>query len=240
MSSSPIGPLASDLVAESAERANLTRRERRKLEVRSRILEASVGLFEERGIEATTVVEICERADVAHKTFFNHFQSKRELLRDVARHSLDQLLVEIGEARRQPLSSSDRIGYFFRRIAENADDAGPMHRELLTEIVRAAHEEGNDPEQARELQDAFGSIVREGLAARDLTRRHSPETLTEMLMGAFYVLMFNWANLPGYPLRERAAEAARFLGDAMTDDPPTAVHGQAACRGPETKRKIHE
>ena len=37
-----------------------------------------------------------------------------------------------------------------------------------------------------------------------------------MLMGGFYVLMFNWANLPGYPLQIRAAETARFLSDAMT------------------------
>ncbi len=56
-----------------ADHSDLSRRERRKLEVRNRILEASTTLFEAKGLEATTVVEICERADVAHKIFFNHF-----------------------------------------------------------------------------------------------------------------------------------------------------------------------
>jgi AcrR family transcriptional regulator len=214
--SSPLGPVARDF--ERVDRADLTRRERRKQEVRDRILEASMKLFEQRGIEATKVVEICERADVAHKTFFNHFQSKRELLREIARFGLDQLLADIAEAHRQPLSSSGRIHYFFERIASNAAAAGPMHRELLTEIVRVAHEQGTEPEQARKLQAAFGAIVRTGLAAGDLRSRHSAETLTEMLMGAFYVLMFNWANLPDYPLQARAAETARFLSDAMTDE----------------------
>ena len=52
-------------------------------------------------------------------------------------------------------------------------------------------------------------------ATGDLTQRHSAETLTEMLMGAYYVLMFNWANLDDYPLHERALEMARLLIDSI-------------------------
>ena len=90
-----------------------------------------------------------------------------------------------------------------------------MSTELLSEIVHIGHESGDEPEQARKLHDAFATIVREGLVTGDLTQRHSPETLTEMLMGAYYVLMFNWANLDDYPLHERALETARFLIDSM-------------------------
>ncbi|MEN8161948.1 MAG: TetR family transcriptional regulator, partial [Myxococcota bacterium] len=45
----------------------LDRRARRKLELRSRMLEAASALFDERGVHATRVAEICERADVAQK-----------------------------------------------------------------------------------------------------------------------------------------------------------------------------
>jgi len=193
-----------------------SRRERRKQEVRSRILEASVALFDAQGIEATTVVEICEKADVAHKTFFNHFSSKPQLLRLIAEYALGRLLVGIEEARKQPLSSRDRIRHFFETMAENAEEAGPMHRELLGEIVHAAHESGTESEQARALHDAFGSLILDGRAQGDLCDRHDPRTQTEMLMGAFYVLMFNWAHLDGYPLRERALATAGFLADSMT------------------------
>ncbi len=202
-------------LADRADAGDLSRRERRKLEVRARILEASVSLFQQKGIEQTTVGEICDLADVAQKTFFNHFQSKPELLREIARYSVEQLLGHIDEARKQGGSSAERIGLFFAQVAEHAAEAGPMQRELLLEIVRTAHEDGNEPEQARKLHEAFGAIVRDGLLAGDLTDRHSPETLTEMLMGAYYVLMFNWANLDDYPLHARALETARFLVDAM-------------------------
>ena len=37
-----------------------------------------------------------------------------------------------------------------------------------------------------------------------------------MLMGAFYVLMFNWAHLDDYSLRERALATAGFLADSVT------------------------
>ena len=90
-----------------------------------------------------------------------------------------------------------------------------MHRELLSEIVHIGHESGDEQEQARKLHAAFAAIVQDGIDAGDLCDRHSPETLTEMLMGAYYVLMFNWANLDDYPLHERALETARFLIDSM-------------------------
>jgi len=193
----------------------ISRRERRKLEVRNRILEASIELIEAHGAEATRVVEICERADVAHKTFFNHFVSKQQLLQEIAQHVLNELLEDIEQARKQPTSTRGRILHFFEKLARNVDESGPMCRELVNEIVRIIHEAGAEPEEARKLHDAFESIIQEGAAAGDLTDRYSFETMTEMLMGAFYVLMFNWANLEDYPLRDRARESARFLADSI-------------------------
>jgi AcrR family transcriptional regulator len=198
-----------------AEAPELTRRERRKREVHSRILAAAVGLFDQRGFGATKVAEICERADVAHKTFFNHFPSKRHLLRAVAGDAVGQLLVEIEAARKRPGSTRERLLRFFGRVANNADEAGPMHRELLTEMVHVASEAGTGSEQARRLHDAFGALIREGRVAGDVSAAHPLDTQTEMVLGAFYALMFNWAHLEGYPLRRQALAAASFLGDAL-------------------------
>ena len=194
---------------------DLGRRERRKLEVRTRIREAGLALFEDRGIEATKVQDICEHADIAHKTFFNHFPTKRHLLREIAQDSLGQLLLDIEDARKLSVPTHEKIHAFFDRIADNAEAAGPMHRELLTEMVHIAHESGTEHQQAQQLHDAFSALVADGLEAGDLTDRYGAEVLTEMLMGAFYVLMFNWANLENYPLRSHAQATARFLTDSM-------------------------
>ena len=193
-----------------------SRRERRKLELRNRILASAVELFDAKGVQHTTVAEICERADVAQKTFFNHFPARQALLREIAQQALGRLLEDIEAARKQPGSTRDRVLHFFSQVAENAETAGTMGRELLTEIIHVAHESGSESEQARLLHDAFGAIVRDGVATGDVARRHGEDTLTELLMGAFYVLMLNWANLEEYPLRERALATARLLGDALT------------------------
>ena len=144
-------------------------------------------------------------------------QSRRKA--EVAGAALEQLLLDIETARKQPGSPRDRLLCFFGLVANRTAEAGPMRRELLTEIIYAGHEAGSGGEQARKLHDGFAAIVCEGIAAGDLSKDHSAETLTEMLMGAFYVLMFNWANLDAYPLERQAEAAARFLADAMTVQP---------------------
>ena len=195
--------------------AQSSRRERRKHELRERILEAASALFEGRGVAATTVAEICERADVAQKTFFNHFESKPQLLREMAGEGLERMCVDLEEIRKRHRNTADRLAAFFRQIADNAEAAGPMHREVLTEMIHVAQDTSSEPEQARRLHAAFGALVRDGRADGDVSREDSLATQTEMLLGAFYALMFNWAHLEDYPLRRQAAAAARFLARAL-------------------------
>src|SRR6202011_3938169 len=45
-----------------------------------RLVVAALDLFEQRGYENTTVIEIAERAGLTKSTFFRHFPDKREVL----------------------------------------------------------------------------------------------------------------------------------------------------------------
>jgi AcrR family transcriptional regulator len=198
-----------------SEAPDRSRRERRKAEVRARIVAAGLDLFREHGFAETKVAEICDRADIAHKTFFNHFPSKQDLVREIALHGIGELLIDIETARKAGVNTADRLARFFAGMAERSVEAGPMFREVVTELVHVVHESGSPSEQARRIHDAFGAIVADGLAAGEVTRRHDAETLTEMILGAYYVLIFNYANLDDFPLAEQAAAVARFLGDAL-------------------------
>ena len=196
-----------------------SRRERKKLALRARVLEAATVLFSQRGFAETKVADICERADVAQKTFFNYFATKQDLLREIAAFALDELLVDVENARKHEHTTAARLARFFAQTAERVARGGAMHRELVTELVHTVHSMPEKSEHARRLHAAFDAIVREGLASGELTRRHAPETLTQMILGTYYVLIFDFANLNDHPIRAHADAAARFLADALAARP---------------------
>ncbi|MER7012729.1 TetR/AcrR family transcriptional regulator [Saccharopolyspora sp. NPDC000359] len=55
-------------------------RERKKRATRQALQRAAISLFLERGVEAVTVEDICSRAEVSPRTFFNYFTAKEEVL----------------------------------------------------------------------------------------------------------------------------------------------------------------
>jgi AcrR family transcriptional regulator len=199
------------------------RRERRKQEVRARIVSAALEVLDEHGFEATKVQDICERADVVYKTFFNHFPTKQHLLREIAEAQLVALVETIRSARAEKRSTRERLSDFFERITDNIDAAGPMRRELVTEMLHATQGGPAGSEQSRLLHDAFADLIRDGRARGDVRPDHTLVTQAELVLGTFYALVLSWAHDEGYPLRRRALAAARLLGDAL-------------CVAPEGKR----
>jgi AcrR family transcriptional regulator len=199
-------------MATNAEPSQLGRRERRKREVHQRMVDAAAALFDRQGVAATTVDEICERADVAQKTFFNHFPTRQHLVRELAEGIVDALHALLEEARKQPLPTRQKLDYFFDRVAHESKRFVRVRRELVVEVIRVCV---GDPEQTRKLHASFGAILRDGVAAGEVGDAHGVEFLTETTVGIFSGIILDWVSLEGYPLRERLAEAAEFLGAAI-------------------------
>lgn len=197
-----------------------TRRERRKLALRTRILETGRALFEEQGFAETRVADICDRADIAQKTFFNHFPTKLDMLREIAHAGVEQLMFEIEDILEREIGTPERIHRLFETVADHITASGPRNRELLVELVHLISGDAAErSEQARRLHEGLLGIVEDGLSLGDVTRRHDPQALTELILGAYYALVFNYANLDGFPIRERARAAARVLADALAPHP---------------------
>jgi len=65
--------------------------ERRRARVRQRILEVTEELTRARGIDAVTVEDITEAADVARRSFYHYFDSKHDALVPIARKRTREL-----------------------------------------------------------------------------------------------------------------------------------------------------
>jgi AcrR family transcriptional regulator len=202
----------------------LSRRERRKREVRQRIMEAAMARFVAQGFDATTVDQIAEDADVAQKTFFNYFPTKQDLFRQLAEDRIDELQEILEEERGGGGSTPDKLAHGFVRLSELIEQRGALGRDLVAEVMRA-RSVGDTGEDVSRLHQSFGEILRDGQQAGDVRRDHPVQFLTEMVVGCFGAVMTNWLHTPDYPVKDRLAATAAFLGEAIS--PPVGRGGRA-------------
>jgi len=197
------------------------RRERRKREVRERLLKVAMDRFVRQGFEETTVDQIAEDADVAQKTFFNYFATKQQLLHELAEERVDELRQILEEERQGAGSTRAKLEHCFLRLSALLEARGRFARDLILEVMRA-REPGAQGAELSQMHAAFGAILRDGQLRGDVRTDHSIEFLTEMVVGGFGTVMNNWVNINDYPVKDRLAQAAAFLGEAVSPlSPPT-------------------
>jgi AcrR family transcriptional regulator len=92
-------------------------RERQLQETRESIRSTAMGLFEEQGIDQTTVDEIARRSGVSPRTVFRYFPSKRSLLLDFER-TLDEAFREAIRAAPPATLTLDAVEHVLLRWAE--------------------------------------------------------------------------------------------------------------------------
>src|SRR5262245_47496480 len=186
--------------------ASASRFERRRRRNREALLEAAIELFQERGVRGTKLEEICERADVSSRTFFNHFETREHLYRALAEQRAQQTAAAL-EAEAGPLRES--LPRLFARIGGYLA-ARPAYRELVGEMLHVRTEEGTELARASSL----------GLAARHFVERgaHGARatvpiaTLADLVLGALTMAISNWSASHSYDLpRELERSAAALL-----------------------------
>jgi AcrR family transcriptional regulator len=74
-----------------------SRQQRRASVTYGKLLNAARAVFAEKGMDLTRIDEITERADVGKGTFYYHFQSKEELIRELIKSVLGELDAAIEE-----------------------------------------------------------------------------------------------------------------------------------------------
>ena len=194
--------------------APIGRRERRRLEVRARVLEAAEALFEHRGYEATTVADICDRADIAYGTFFNHFPEKLDVLRLMAERAVDAVVEKLEHLAKEDGGLEEQLLGLFTLPAEEFETDDRMRRDFIGKIQAIAYADSPE-ESGRRYYAAFEAYLAE-LVARGRVRDDVPiETLADVVANTVASLSKSWVHFEDFPLRERSIAAARFLADSL-------------------------
>jgi AcrR family transcriptional regulator len=188
----------------------LGRRERKKLEVRERILTTARDLFAKNGFHDTTVDQIAEAADVSPATFFNYFQSKQtllELMTDEVVEALNALSTQYLEGGG---SSAERLRRFIQSASESIAANRDIARDVLIEFIRKDATPDGQPPYLRRLQQPFVDLIAEGQRRREIREDHDAAFLAQMLVGMLNSAITAWLADPDYPVERGVVAATEF------------------------------
>jgi AcrR family transcriptional regulator len=183
---------------------------RRRERSRQSLIDAAIELFQERGLRETKIEEICARADVAPRTFFNHFETREHLYEAIAHQRAAQSAALLDALCTDERPIAKRLTELFSRIGAYLDGQ-PIYRELVGEMLRLRHGSGSDFVRSGVLGAAALRFVQDGVRRREIGRRHRPEVLADLLLGALTVAIGNWSAGEEDDLEQALGDAARAL-----------------------------
>ena len=105
---------------------------------------------------------------------------------------------------------SAMIDYMEGNIATYSD----IDRQLILVVPSSFEEENHLRDISLSIQDHFREVFRAGQSAGDLNPQHSPDILSDMIVGTLNNIMSSWARSTDYPIFNKLEEA-RALYDAL-------------------------
>jgi AcrR family transcriptional regulator len=200
----------------------MNRTERRKSEVRERILSAAFELFLRQCVGATTIEDVCVQADVANRTFFNHFPTRRDMVAALAERRLLNLHDTV--VGRTDYAIPARLVAVFDDIGETLVSSGDTYRELIGEMMSTA---GHGSRRGSRFHDTFVELLKEGMARGEVGLRHDPDITADIVAGALSGALVNWCvddtYCPTTNLHDLGEALADFLSTTAShciDAPP--------------------
>ncbi|SFA74326.1 TetR/AcrR family transcriptional regulator [Cellulomonas marina] len=105
-------------------------RERKKAACRSALIDAAQAIAADRGVEAVTVEEVCERAGVSARTFFNYFDTKDDAVLGHVPWPLDPAVAEAFAAGGPTGVLPHDVVHLLTRVLDGVPDRDRMMRGL--------------------------------------------------------------------------------------------------------------
>ena len=177
---------------------------------RQALIDAAIDLFQQRGIRGAKIEDICARADVAPRTFFNHFETREHLYAAIAEQRARQAAEMYEAAGEDPRPLAERLPDLFGRLADYLAER-PLYRELVGEMLRIRTEVGSEVVRNGSLGIAAQRFVARGVARGEITDRIRAEVLADLMLGAIQLALANWSASSTYPLGRELRDSADAL-----------------------------
>jgi AcrR family transcriptional regulator len=162
-------------------------------ETRSHILDVAGELFAERGYDATSLADICERAGVTKGAFYHHFESKQAVFLELRDRWLSPLEAQLTLTR----DEDQTLPELLQRVADMAREifraeGEEQRRQIFLELLSAARQ---DPailpamlNPIQKYREWFAQLIAAGIKEGTL-RKVDRELAAQMLISLGFGLL---------------------------------------------------
>ena len=189
-------------------------RERKKKQVRLRIIHAAESLFASSGIGGTTMEDIATGAEVSVATVYNYFGNKSALLLAGVEHETDEMVAGGKAVLARPGSNPTKAVQ--RLLDVYAENLAGWDRDLLREVLSAAFQRVGGDEITVELAAMDERLIEQLMAL--LAGFHTKGKLrpdvdvyeaTLVLFSVFTLQLFMYMSIEGYPAKDLRNQIGR-------------------------------
>lgn len=186
-------------------------RARRRQRLANEIELAALRLFAERGVDAVTVDDIAQAADISRRTFFRYFASKDDLLHGNPERQRD-IVLETANSAPNDVTPAALVRRILLALTADFDD----HREVLLLRKEIAEKSPNAVNQAHGSYTALVGTILEVASSR-AESEFSAHVYVHAGFGAMQAAVRTWfTGSTSRSLRELTADALDLIG--LTDN----------------------
>ncbi len=181
-------------------------------DLRTRVLDAAVDLFAERGYDGTSVSQVITRAGVAKGGFYHHFASKEALLYEVYGDLIGRQLAGMDEILVRGLAPGDTLRALIDDLVLTTAASSRPALVFWREMGRLDDERTEQYRRARRrYHDTVRRLIRDAQEAGEFASVASADTVTFTIFGFVNELPL-WYRPHG---RKRPAQLAAELADLV-------------------------
>ena len=195
----------------------VSRIERRKTEFRDKITKSALKLFAKQGMADTSIAAIIQEADIAHKTFFNHFPTRDHLLQHIVSSHTAYAYSLIGEAMKHSSDPARQLEFCLNMIAKTLEPLNPqLYKELVTFyfVSNASTKEFREA-QKNNFTKIIRSILQHAQEQQALKLDIDLDVQAEMIVGIFVSNLLNWSVEEHYPIVDKTRQAIEFINQSL-------------------------
>lgn len=176
--------------------------EERRSSTRQKILNAAAELFLNNGFEKTTIAQIVAHANIVKGTFYQHFQTKMDLLLELGRQDGAERVQNLIARVKQGEPALDALQRYYLVLAQWFETHPNIAEDIMLSAIRLHAPGSNTPEYvAHDFTRLMLEIARE---RKEVRAEIDIDNMAVSIGGAFIFAVFDWCRNPEtQPLQER-------------------------------------